>query len=62
MATNRNPITGDKIITKKKSKTFDENFDNIFRKPEEPTWIDMLEMTDDELDKADKNETTNNRR
>ena len=54
MATNRNPITGDKIITKKKSKTFDENFDNIFRKPEEPTWIDVLEMTDDELDKADK--------
>ena len=51
---NRNPITGDKIITKKKSKTFDENFDNIFRKPEEPTWIDVLEMTDDELDKADK--------
>ena len=54
MSTNRNPITGDKIITKKKSKTFDENFDNIFRKPEEPTWIDVLEMTDDELDKADK--------
>ena len=55
---NRNPITGDKIITKKKSKTFDENFDNIFRKPEEPTWIDVLEMTDDELDKAEKDGTT----
>ena len=54
MSTNRNPSTGDKIITKKKSKSFDENFDNIFRKPEEPTWIDVLEMTDDELDKADK--------
>lgn len=62
MATNRNPITGDKIITKQKSKSFDDNFDNIFRKPEEPTWIDVLEMTDDELDKVDKNETTNNRR
>jgi hypothetical protein len=34
MATNRNPITGDKIITKKKSKLFDENFDLIFRKTE----------------------------
>jgi Mg2+ and Co2+ transporter CorA len=55
---NRNPITGDKIITKKKSKSFDDNFDAIFRKPEEPTWIDVLEMTDEELDKADKDETT----
>ena len=54
MSTNRNPITGDKIITKKKSKTFDDNFDAIFRKPEEPTWIDVLEMTDDELNKVDK--------
>ncbi len=53
MSTNRNPITGDKIITKKKSKSFDNNFDAIFRKPEEPTWIDVLEMTDDELDKVD---------
>jgi Mg2+ and Co2+ transporter CorA len=51
---NRNPITGDKIITKKKSKSFDDNFDTIFRKPEEPTWIDVLEMTDDELDKVEK--------
>ena len=56
MSTNRNPITGDKIITKKKSKSFDENFDAIFRKPEEPTWIDVLEMTDDEMDKADKDD------
>ncbi len=54
MSTNRNPITGDKIITKKKSKSFDNNFDAIFRKPEEPTWIDVLEMTDDELDKVEK--------
>jgi hypothetical protein len=53
VSTNRNPITGDKIITKKKSKSFDNNFDAIFRKPEEPTWIDVLEMTDDELDKVD---------
>ena len=51
---NRNPITGDKIITKKKSKSFDDNFDAIFRKSEEPTWIDVLEMTDDELDKVEK--------
>ncbi len=29
-----NDITGDKIITKTKSATFDENFDRIFRKPE----------------------------
>ena len=58
MSTNRNPITGDKIITKKKSKSFDNNFDAIFRKPEEPTWIDVLEMTDDELDKVEKDETT----
>ncbi len=50
---NRNPITGDKIITKKKSKSFDDNFDTIFRKPEEPTWIDVLEMTDEEMDKVD---------
>ena len=54
MNTNRSPITGDKIITKRKSKSFDENFDAIFRKPEEPTWIDVLEMTDDALDKVDK--------
>ena len=51
---NRNPITGDKIITKKKSKTFDDNFDAIFRKPEEPTWIDVLEMTDEELNRVEK--------
>ena len=31
MATNRNSITGDKIITKHKSKSFDDNFDLIFR-------------------------------
>jgi Mg2+ and Co2+ transporter CorA len=54
MANNRNSITGDKIITKHKSKSFDDNFDAIFRKPEEPTWIDVLEMTDDELNKVDK--------
>jgi Mg2+ and Co2+ transporter CorA len=54
MANNRNPITGDKIITKKKSKSFDDNFDAIFRKSEEPTWIDVLEMTDDELNQVDK--------
>jgi len=52
MATNRNLITGDKIITKQKSKSFDDNFDAIFRKPKEPTWIDVLEMTDDELNEA----------
>jgi hypothetical protein len=28
---NRNPITGDKIITKPKSNAFDDNFDLIFR-------------------------------
>jgi hypothetical protein len=27
-----NEITGDTIVTKTKSSTFDENFDNIFRK------------------------------
>lgn len=49
MATNRNPITGDKIITKPKSKSFDENFDNIFRKPkEEPIFVG----NDDDLDEA----------
>ena len=31
---NKNDITGDKIITKAKSKDFDDNFDAIFRKPE----------------------------
>jgi Mg2+ and Co2+ transporter CorA len=54
--TNTNNITGDKIITKKKSKTFDDNFDAIFRQPKEPTWIDVLEMTDDELDEVNKDE------
>ena len=54
MANNRNSITGDKIITKSKSKSFDDNFDAIFRKPKEPTWIDVLEMTDDELNQVDK--------
>ena len=37
MSKDRNPITGDKIITKHKSKTFDDNFDSIFRKPKEYT-------------------------
>ena len=36
MAKNHNEITGDKLITKKKSKSFDVNFDLIFRK-KEPT-------------------------
>jgi hypothetical protein len=36
MTKNRNEITGDKLITKAKSKTFDDNFDLIFRK-KEPT-------------------------
>lgn len=35
MAKNHNEITGDKLITKKKSKSFDENFDAIFRKTDE---------------------------
>ena len=35
--TNRNPITGDKIITKSKGTAFDDNFDAIFRKPETHT-------------------------
>lgn len=37
MSNNKNDITGDKIITKHKSKTFDDNFDSIFRKPKEYT-------------------------
>ena len=36
MIKNRNEITGDKLITKGKSKAFDDNFDAIFRK-KEPT-------------------------
>jgi hypothetical protein len=31
MSKDRNPITGDRIVTKRKSKTFDDNFDAIFR-------------------------------
>ena len=31
---NHNDITGDKLITKAKSKAFDDNFDAIFRKPD----------------------------
>jgi hypothetical protein len=54
MATNRNPITGDKIITKHKSKSFDENFDAIFRQLKDSTKVDVLETTDDELDKVNK--------
>ena len=34
MIKNRNEITGDKLITKKKTKAFDDNFDLIFRKKE----------------------------
>jgi hypothetical protein len=30
-----NDITGDRIVTKLKSATFDENFDKIFRKPKD---------------------------
>jgi hypothetical protein len=54
MATNRNSITGDKIITKHKSKSFDENFDAIFRQLKDSTKVDVLETTDDELDKVNK--------
>ena len=32
--TTHNDITGDKLITKAKSKAFDDNFDAIFRKPD----------------------------
>ena len=35
MSKNHNEITGDKLITKKKSKSFDVNFDAIFRKTDE---------------------------
>ena len=35
MIKNRNEITGDKLITKGKSKAFDDNFDAIFRKTDE---------------------------
>jgi hypothetical protein len=51
MANNRNSITGDKIITKRKSKSFDENFDTIFRskrpkvEQDEDDWIN----TDEDL-------------
>jgi hypothetical protein len=53
-----NDITGDKIITKAKSKAFDDNFDAIFRK--EPKriytneeikswhWVNDLELSEDE--------------
>ena len=34
MIKNRNEITGDKLITKKKTKAFDDNCDLIFRKKE----------------------------
>jgi hypothetical protein len=29
---NRNDVTGDKIISKKNNQSFEDNFDNIFRK------------------------------
>ena len=32
MSKNRNPITGDKIISKKNSTDYTDNFDSIFRK------------------------------
>ena len=44
----KNPITGDLIITKRKSKAFDDNFDAIFRK--KPT---AQELYESELDRAD---------
>jgi hypothetical protein len=37
-----NEITGDLIITKRKSKTFDDNFDAIFRKPKVYTDAEVL--------------------
>lgn len=51
MTKNRNLITGDKIITKSKSKSFDDNFDTIFRskksiiEQDENDWIN----TDEDL-------------
>ena len=53
MATNRNPITGDKIITKQKSKSFDENFDAIFRQPKDSTEVDVLEAAGNKLNEVD---------
>jgi len=45
-----NNITGDLIITKRKSKTFDDNFDAIFRKSKKMT---AQELYESELDRGD---------
>ena len=45
-----NEITGDLIINKRKSKTFDDNFDAIFRKPKKMT---AQELYESELDRGD---------
>ena len=45
-----NNITGDLIITKRKSKTFDDNFDEIFRKSKKMT---AQELYESELDRGD---------
>ena len=45
-----NEITGDLIITKRKSKAFDDNFDAIFRKPKKMT---AQELYESELDRGD---------
>jgi hypothetical protein len=52
VAKNRNSITGDKIITKHKSKSFDDNFDLIFRSKKP-----VIEQDDDDWINTDEDLT-----